>query len=330
MLPSPLKIRTKLNIAALRIFSLPSVCQTEFNSNTRREIHRLAFALCRLELDLLRRAGCRFIETMAQTAHHSVHLNCAVCQEYHFENNVAFNLQTTPFCGVLRTWFVQDVNRRCCAFARRCFLLGRFGSDRLVREAGALQRAALGAAWWRNRCAITEAGARHRAANSFIPAGAVAVSRSSRQRRRAKTIHVGGLVRIALTGYSVGIAESAGLHFVHRRHYRWRSCAPRSKIADFHIFFRPLRLILRRIDFHLLENRIEFHGLRLQGLWLGWLYLRREENVRLFRIQLHGFRLHRFWFRRRNFGLHLRRRWRRWRWWRNRDFRNRLHQLRDT
>src|SRR5258706_14744952 len=160
MLPSPLKIRTKLNIAALRILSLPSVSQTEFNSNTRREIHRLAFALCRLELDLLRRASCRFIETMAQTAYHPVHLNRAVCQEYHFENNVAFNLQTTPFCGVLRTRFVQDVNRRCCALARRCFLLWRFRRYRLIGETGALQRAALGAAWRRNRCTITEAGAR--------------------------------------------------------------------------------------------------------------------------------------------------------------------------
>src|ERR1700740_3116322 len=138
MVPSPLKIRKKLNITALRIFSLPSVSQTEFNSNTRREIHRLAIALCRLELDLLRRASRRFIETMTETAYHPVHLNAPICQEDHLENDVAFNLQTTPLGRVLWMWFVQDVNRRCCALARRCFLLGRFSSDRLVREARAL------------------------------------------------------------------------------------------------------------------------------------------------------------------------------------------------
>src|SRR2546428_572506 len=105
MVPSPLKIRTKIVVATLHIFSLPSVSQTEFNSHARREIHRLAFPFCRLELDLLRRASCCFIETMAQTAYYPVHLNTAVCQEYHFENNVTFYSQTTPLRRVLRTWF---------------------------------------------------------------------------------------------------------------------------------------------------------------------------------------------------------------------------------
>src|SRR6266849_3723739 len=117
MVPSPLKIRTKIVVATLRIFSLPSVSQTEFNSHARREIHRLAFAPCRLELDLLRCASCCFIETMAQTAYNPVHLNAAVRQENHFENNVPFYFQTTPFRGVLRTRFVQDINRRRRAFA---------------------------------------------------------------------------------------------------------------------------------------------------------------------------------------------------------------------
>src|SRR5712691_4945727 len=86
--PSPLKIRTKIVVATLRIFSLPSICQTEFNSHARREIHCLPFPSCGLELDLLRRARCRFIDTMARTAYHPVYLNAAVRQENHFENNV--------------------------------------------------------------------------------------------------------------------------------------------------------------------------------------------------------------------------------------------------
>src|SRR5258707_5564498 len=90
MVPTPLKIRTKIVVATLRIFSLPSVSQTEFNSHARREIHSLTFPFCGLELDLLRRASCRFIETMAQTAYHPVYLNAAVCQEYHLKDNVTF------------------------------------------------------------------------------------------------------------------------------------------------------------------------------------------------------------------------------------------------
>src|SRR2546430_4074233 len=107
MAPTPLKIRTKIVVATLRIFSLPSVSQTEFNSHASREIHRLAFASRRLELDLLRCASCRFIETVAQTAYHSVHLDATVRQEYHVENHVTFYFQTTPFRCVLRTRLLQ-------------------------------------------------------------------------------------------------------------------------------------------------------------------------------------------------------------------------------
>src|SRR6266478_4607950 len=223
--PSPLKIRTKIVVATLRIFSLPSVSQTEFNSHARGEIHKLAFPFCGLEFDLLRRASRCFIETMAQTAYHPVHLNAAVCQEYHLKNNVTFYLQTTPLCRVLRMRFFQYVNRRRGAFAGRRFLLRRFrGSHRLIREAGGLQRAALGG-WWRNRRAIAKAGARYRASNSFGSARAVAVPRSTRQRGRTKTIDVCGFVRITLTRDSVGISETAGLHFIHWGHDRRRSCA---------------------------------------------------------------------------------------------------------
>src|SRR6202140_5382583 len=309
MVPTPLKVTTKIVVATLRIFSLPSVSQTEFNSHARRKIHRLAFTSRRLELDLLRCASRCFIETVAQTTYHSGHLDAAVRQEYHIENHVTFYFQPTPFRGVLRTRFLQDVNSRRGAFAARRFLLRRLGGC-LIREAGGLQRAALGA-WRRVRRAVTEPGARHRAADSFIAAGAVAVSRPTRQSGGPKTIDVRGFVRITLASDSVGIAEAAGLHFVHRSHYRRRSRATCSKIADLHIFFRPLWLARWRLHFHLHESRIEFHRFRIQGLYLGWCAFCREKNVRLFRVQLHRFRRYRLWFRGRNFGFHLRRRWRR-------------------
>src|SRR6202521_2014500 len=180
MAPTPLKIRTKIVVVILRIFSLPSVSPTEFNSHARRKIHRLAFASRRLELDLLRCASRCFIETVAQTTYHSVHLDAAVRQEYHIENNVTFYFQCTPFRGVLRTRLLKDVNSRRGVFAARRFLLRCLGRGCLIREPCGLQRTALGA-WRRIRRAVTEPGARHRAADSFIAAGAVAVSRPTRQ-----------------------------------------------------------------------------------------------------------------------------------------------------
>src|SRR6202795_3090820 len=182
MAPTPLKIRMKIVVTTLRIFSLPSISisQTEFNSHARRKIHRLTFAPCRLELDLLCCASCCFIKTMAETTHNPVHLNASVRQEYHLENNVAFNSQSTPFRGVLRTRFFQNVNRGRGAFTVRRSLLGRLGRHRLIRESGGLQRAAL-AAWRRIRRAVAETSARHRAAYSFVAAGSVAISRSTRQ-----------------------------------------------------------------------------------------------------------------------------------------------------
>src|SRR5260370_36971825 len=101
MVPSPLKIRTKIVVTTLRIFSLPSVCQAEFNSHARREIHRLAFASCRLELDLLRGASRCFIKAVAQAASDSVHLDGAVCQNNHLGSNLTAYFQTNPIFGVL-------------------------------------------------------------------------------------------------------------------------------------------------------------------------------------------------------------------------------------
>src|SRR5260370_5073504 len=271
--PSPLKIRTKIVVAALRIFSLPSVSQTEFNSHARGEIHRLTLPFCGLEFNLLRSSSRCVIQTMAQPAYHPVHLNAAVCQEYHLKNNVTFYLQTTPLCRVLRMWFLQYVNRRRGAFAGRRFLLGRFGGSHcLIREACGLQRSALGG-WWRNCRAVAKACARYCAANSFVPTGAVAVSRSTRQRGRTKTIDVCGFVWITLAMDPGGIPETAGLHFVHRGHDCRRSCAALRHYTDFHVILWPLWLLRLRIDFHWLENRGEFNGLRVQGSLVGRLHV---------------------------------------------------------
>src|SRR6266536_2151452 len=75
--PSPLNARTRTVVAALRIFSLPSIRQTEFNPHARRKIHRLAFAPCRLEFNLLRRASLVFIDTTAPNTHDAAHLDGA-------------------------------------------------------------------------------------------------------------------------------------------------------------------------------------------------------------------------------------------------------------
>src|SRR5260370_5538141 len=127
MPPSPLKIRTKIAVPALRMFSLPSVSQKEFNAHARWKVHWLTFASRRLELDALRGASCCFIEAVAQTAYHPVYLHGAVRQEHDLENDVAFNSQATPFRRVLRMRFVQDVNRRRGALTGRRFLFRRLG-----------------------------------------------------------------------------------------------------------------------------------------------------------------------------------------------------------
>src|SRR5260370_16809928 len=143
MAPTPPEIKTKIAVATLRLFSLPSVSQTEFNAHARRKVHWLPLAFCPLELDVVRCASCCFVEPMAQTAYNPVHLHAAVRQEYHLQINVTFNSQSTPFRGVLRTRFFQYVNRRRGTLAGPRFLLRRLGRDPLIREAGVLQCAAL-------------------------------------------------------------------------------------------------------------------------------------------------------------------------------------------
>src|SRR5262249_9735268 len=75
-----------------------SVGQTEFNANASRVVHRLALAQSWLEFDLLRGAGRGFIQSVSQAADDSIYLYMAARQKNHIQNDVAFQLQTTPFC----------------------------------------------------------------------------------------------------------------------------------------------------------------------------------------------------------------------------------------
>src|SRR5260370_1284316 len=130
----------------LRILLLPSVCQTEFDSNASRVIYRLALAQSRLEFDLLCRLRCGLIESVTKSADHTVDLNVAVGQEDHFQHNVAFQLHATPFGAVLRPRLVQDSNRVICrAIIAAFFLWRRHCCDRFITESAGLNRAAFAA-----------------------------------------------------------------------------------------------------------------------------------------------------------------------------------------
>src|SRR5258705_13512484 len=95
-LPAARNSKPKTN---LRILLLPSVCQTELNTNASRVVHRLALAQGRLEFDLLRSLGCGLVESMAQAAGHTVHLDVPACEKHHIQHYVAFQPQETPYVG---------------------------------------------------------------------------------------------------------------------------------------------------------------------------------------------------------------------------------------
>src|SRR5262249_37422011 len=135
---------------------------------------------CRLELNLLRRPDCGFVQPMTQTADHVLYLNGSVCQENHIQDHVTLDLQTTPHAGILRHTFFPNVNGDGGAFLASGFFVRRLRGHRLIREAGSLHRAALTAAWRRIRDSVTETRAGYRSANSFVASCAIAVSRPSR------------------------------------------------------------------------------------------------------------------------------------------------------
>src|ERR1700686_1014379 len=154
----------------LRISLLPSVRQTEFDSNASRVIHRLALAQGRLEFDLLCGLCGGLVASVSQTANDAVHLNVAADQEDHFQHHVAFQFHATPFSGVLRPGLVQDGNSGICGALVAGLFLRRLRNNRCVAETSSSYVAALAAAGRRIRCAISESSAGHRSANSLVAA----------------------------------------------------------------------------------------------------------------------------------------------------------------
>src|ERR1700724_666930 len=144
MVPSPLDASTRMAVIdTLRIFSLPSVGQAQLNPHAGRKIDRLAVPLCRFKLNLLCCADGGLVESMAQSAHHMVDLHGTVRQEHHVDDHVAFQLQTAPFRGVLRTRLVQDVHRPTSGLRGSCFLLRNVRYRALVGKTRVLHRSAL-------------------------------------------------------------------------------------------------------------------------------------------------------------------------------------------
>ena len=227
---------------------------------------------------------------MTQTANDPVNLNAPVCQKYHIDDNVTFNLQAAPFRRVLRTRFFQNVHRRRGAFGARRSFLGRFRGYGLVREAAGLHRAGLLAG--RRSCgSIAEACACHRPANSFSASGAVTVAISAREGGGAEAIDIGCVIRVALAGDSVGIAESTCLHFVDRSHNRCGRGAARGHDAHLYVVLRTLRLARLYFHLHWIEFRIQLNRLYIHFFHLGLYGFRCQEHVLLPRIQLRRFRL---------------------------------------
>src|SRR5258706_3718949 len=140
----------------LRILLLPSVCQTKFDSNASRVIHRLALAQGRLEFDLLCGLRGGLIESVAQPAYHAVDLNVAAGKEDHFQHHVAFQPHATPFRSVLRPRLVQDGNSGVRGTVVAGFFLWCFRRDRRVAETTGRYVSTLAAAGWWVRRAVSK------------------------------------------------------------------------------------------------------------------------------------------------------------------------------
>src|SRR6266478_4102734 len=110
----------------LRILLLPSVCQTELNTNASRVVHRLALAQGRLKFDLLRSPGGGLVESMAQAAGHAVHLYVPAGEKHHIQHNVAFQPAATPVCCVFGAGLIQDGNSGVRWAVVGSFFLGSF------------------------------------------------------------------------------------------------------------------------------------------------------------------------------------------------------------
>src|SRR5262245_31059270 len=103
----------------------------------------------------------------------------AARQKNHIQNDVAFQLQTTPFCCVLGTRLIQDDNSGICRAVVAGFLLWSFRRcGALVGKAASLHRsAAFAAALRRHGRTVSETCAGHRSADALVAARSVPVTR---------------------------------------------------------------------------------------------------------------------------------------------------------
>src|SRR5271157_995690 len=288
----------------------PSVGQPELNPYAGRIIHRFTLTQRRFEFDLLCRSHRRLVEAVPQAAYDSIDLDTPVGQEYHINNDVAFNLQTTPFRGVLWPRFVQYVRSVIRRSACHRLLLRRFrGRRRDIAESSGNYRPLLSTATygWYGR-PISESRACHRSADPFFSSGAIPVAFATRERRRTQTIHVRPFIWIALSGYAVGVTESAGLHFADGRNHCRHCGATGAQISDLYIFLWSFRAVVLHVNlgrfkrgrhfgrfhvnlFHLGHHRLGFRQVR-EDVWLGgvqfhWLH----GNWLGFHFGHHGLRL---------------------------------------
>src|SRR5882672_12003746 len=134
---------------------------------------------------------------MTQAADYAIDYDFAVCEEYHVENDIAFQFQRTTVGGVFRFWFIQNRNRSIRGPCVDCFFLWRFYGNRLVAKTAGLNVAFLTAALRRNGCAVSKAGACDGPTNSLVTASTVSVTRSARQTGQTLPNNNVALVRIA-------------------------------------------------------------------------------------------------------------------------------------
>src|SRR5712692_12027508 len=113
--------RNRPPVFNLRMTPPNLVGQAEFNPHTCREINRLAVVAGRFEFNLLGCSKRGFVQAVAQTADHAVHLHLAGSQEQHFDDDVPFDLRLASLRAVLRTRLVKDVHRRRGAFSGNGF-----------------------------------------------------------------------------------------------------------------------------------------------------------------------------------------------------------------
>src|SRR5260370_25148388 len=154
-------------------------------------MHGLGISLGRFEFYLLSCPLRGLIEAMAKPTHDSVHLDRAVSLEDHVEYHVTLEPKTTPFRGVLRMRFVQNINRGGRRIARcrllfRC-VIGHAG----ISKPAALHHSMLATAPRRRLCyAISESGTRDRPTDALAAARTISVPITPRQCRPSQPINI--------------------------------------------------------------------------------------------------------------------------------------------